>query len=173
MLFNRIKGHDSTISKLADMCVDGSFSGPYLFKGPEAVGKFTIAKILSKYITCLSSELDPGCRCGNCRIFPESPDYLEIDCGDNIIVINARHISVTGRKASDKKYYRYTGFPGGLRERTFQQMMDRFPERVIEHAVRGMIPHNRLGRKMFKKLHVYADDKHPHQAQKPEVLELT
>ncbi len=95
-----------------------------------------------------------------------------MDCGDNIIVINARHVAVTGKKAEDKKYYRYTGFPGGLRERTFQEMITRFPERVIERAVRGMIPHNRLGRKVFKKLHVYADDAHPHEAQKPESLKL-
>jgi DNA polymerase III delta prime subunit len=88
MLFSRIKGHDRTISKLADMCVDDSFSGPYLFKGPESVGKFTIAKILSKYITCLSSDLDPSCRCGNCRIFPKSPDYLEINLGRDIIKVD-------------------------------------------------------------------------------------
>lgn len=95
-----------------------------------------------------------------------------MDCGDNIIVINARHVAVTGNKAEDKKYYRYTGFPGGLRKRTYSEMMTKFPERVIEHAVRGMIPHNRLGRKVFKKLHVYADGSHPHNAQKPEKLKL-
>ena len=87
MLFKRIKGHERTISKLAEMCVDGSFSGPYLFKGPEAVGKYTIARLLSKYLICLCEELDPGCRCGSCRIFPRSPDYLDIDRGKDIIKV--------------------------------------------------------------------------------------
>lgn len=96
-----------------------------------------------------------------------------VDCGDNVIVINARHATVTGRKASQKKYYRYTGYPGGLRERSFKQMMDKQPERLVEKAIRGMIPHNRLGRQVYKKLHVYADDHHPHQAQRPELLKLT
>jgi len=87
MLFNKIKGHDKVISKLTDMCVNRSFSGPYLFKGPESVGKFTIARHISKYLTCISSDLDPGCRCGNCRIFPKSPDYMEINLGSDIIKI--------------------------------------------------------------------------------------
>ncbi len=93
-----------------------------------------------------------------------------LDCGDHVIVINARHVALTGRKADDKKYYRYSGYPGGLREQTFRQMNEKFPERVVESAVRGMIPKNRLGRKIFKKLHVYADDQHPHRAQKPEPM---
>jgi large subunit ribosomal protein L13 len=95
-----------------------------------------------------------------------------LDCGDHIILVNARHVRVTGRKETDKKYYRYTGYPGGLRETDLQHMLAKQPERVVEKAVRGMIPHNRLGRKMFKKLHVYADDSHPHRAQKPETLKL-
>ncbi len=96
-----------------------------------------------------------------------------VDCGDNVIVLNARHTTVTGRKATDKKYYRYTGYPGGLRERSFKQMMDKSPERLVEKTIRGMIPHNRLGRKVYKKLHVYANDQHPHQAQKPELLKIS
>ena len=104
----------------------------------------------------------------------DKPFYSpHVDCGDHVIVINARYATVTGRKANDKKYYRYTGYPGGLRERTFAQQMEKQPEKVIEHAIRGMIPHNRLGRKVFKKLHVYADDHHPHQAQKPVELKLS
>jgi large subunit ribosomal protein L13 len=95
-----------------------------------------------------------------------------VDCGDNVIVINARHVTVTGKKAESLKYYRYTGYPGGLRMRTFKQMMDKHPTRLVEHTIRGMIPHTRLGRSLFKKLHVYADDHHPHQAQKPELLTL-
>jgi len=101
------------------------------------------------------------------------PTYTpHLDCGDNVIVINARHVAVTGRKISEKKYYRYTGYPGGLRMRTFKELNEKFPERVVEIAVKGMIPHSRLGRKQFKKLHIYADDYHPHQAQKPELLKL-
>lgn len=95
-----------------------------------------------------------------------------VDCGDHVIVVNARYVTVTGRKPTDKKYYRYTGYPGGLRITTFQQMNAKFPERVVEKAVRGMIPHNRLGRQQYKKLHVYAEGAHPHQAQKPQPLTL-
>lgn len=96
-----------------------------------------------------------------------------LDCGDHVIIINARRATVTGKKASYKKYYRYTGYPGGLRERTFRQMIENQPEKLVEQTIWGMIPHNRLGRKIFKKLHVYADDHHPHRAQKPEQLKLT
>jgi large subunit ribosomal protein L13 len=95
-----------------------------------------------------------------------------VDCGDHVIVINARRVAVTGKKASAKTYLRYTGYPGGQRTRTFRQMADRHPEKLVEKTVWGMIPHNRLGRKAFKKLHVYADDHHPHQAQKPEALKI-
>jgi large subunit ribosomal protein L13 len=95
-----------------------------------------------------------------------------LDCGDNVIVINARHVTLTGRKAETKKYYRYSGYPGGLRTRTYAQMIAKQPERVVEKAIQGMIPHNRLGRKVFKKLHVYADDNHPHRSQKPQALKL-
>ena len=95
-----------------------------------------------------------------------------VDCGDHVIVINARHVMVTGRKETDKKYYHYTWYPGGLKIATFKQMSSKSTERVVEKSVRGMIPHNRLGRKVFKKLHVYADDHHPHRAQKPEPLKL-
>lgn len=95
-----------------------------------------------------------------------------VDCGDHVIVINARYVTVSGRKATDKKYYHYTGYPGGLRITTFKQMNAAFPERVVEKAIRGMIPHSRLGRQVYKKLHVYANGSHPHQAQKPQPLNL-
>lgn len=95
-----------------------------------------------------------------------------VDCGDHVIVINARHVTVSGRKTTDKKYYHYTGYPGGLRVTTFKQMNAKFPERVVEKAIRGMIPHTRLGRQQYKKLHVYANGSHPHQAQKPQPLNL-
>ncbi len=88
-----------------------------------------------------------------------------IDTGDYVIIINASKIRVTGKKASDKAYYRFSGYPGGLREISYEEMMTKHPTRIIEHAVKGMLPHTSLGRDMYKKLKVYAGDKHPHQAQ--------
>ena len=103
----------------------------------------------------------------------ESTKYTPfIDAGDHVIVINAAKVKVTGMKADQKVYHHYTGFPGGLRSEEFRQRMQRRPEQVLESAIVGMLPHNKLGRHMAKKLKVYADDKHPHQAQKPEALAL-
>jgi large subunit ribosomal protein L13 len=88
-----------------------------------------------------------------------------MDTGDFVVVINATKIRVTGKKMTDKHYYRVSGYPGGIRSVTLGEMLEKHPERVIEHAVRGMLPNSRLGRVMYKKLKVYAGDKHPHQAQ--------
>ena len=94
------------------------------------------------------------------------PIYVTyLDTGDYVIVLNAAKVRVTGKKAKQKVYYRHSGYPGGLTVRTFEEMLATHPTRVIEHAVKGMLPHNRLGRAMFKKLKVYARDSHPHQAQ--------
>lgn len=87
------------------------------------------------------------------------------DTGDFVVVINAVKIRVTGKKMTDKIYYRVTGYPGGIRAVKLGDMLEKHPERVIEHAVRGMLPNSRLGRTMYKKLKVYAGDKHPHEAQ--------
>lgn len=95
-----------------------------------------------------------------------------VDCGDYVIVINADKINVTGQKLDQKMYYRHSGYPGGLRQISLRSQLQKHPERVIEAAVRGMLPKNRLGRKMFKKLKVYAGPDHPHQAQRPKPLEL-
>jgi large subunit ribosomal protein L13 len=94
-----------------------------------------------------------------------------VDTGDFVIVVNAEKVHVTGRKLDQKIYYRYSGYPGGLNEMTLRNLLQRHPTRVIEHAVRGMLPKNRLGRKMFKKLKVYAGPDHPHGAQQPRPLE--
>jgi large subunit ribosomal protein L13 len=94
------------------------------------------------------------------------------DVGDYVIVVNAEKVLVTGRKMDQKVYYRHSGYPGGLKEVTLRRMLEEHPTRVVEHAVRGMLPKNRLGRKMFKKLKVYAGPEHPHEAQQPEPLEL-
>jgi len=88
-----------------------------------------------------------------------------LDTGDFVIVINADKVRVTGNKAKQKVYYKHSGYPGGLKTVTFEKMMQTNPARVIEYAVKGMLPHNRLGAKMFKKLRVYAGDTHPHLAQ--------
>ena len=101
------------------------------------------------------------------------PTYTpHVDCGDYVIVINAEKIQLTGDKWNSKLYYRHSGHPGGLKVRTAKEMNDRQPGRMVELAVKGMLPHNRLGRKMFKKLFVYTGNEHPHAAQKPEVYEL-
>ena len=101
------------------------------------------------------------------------PTYTpHVDTGDHVIVINAEKVRLTGNKLQDKKYYRHSGYVGGIKETTAGEMLQRHPERVIRTAVWGMIPHNRLGRQMIKKLKVYAGNEHPHQAQMPELLEL-
>lgn len=95
-----------------------------------------------------------------------------VDTGDNIVIINADKIRVTGRKASDKIYHHHTGYPGGLKSISFEKLLAKKPERVIEIAVKGMLPKNKLGRQMFKKLKVYAGTEHPHTAQQPKELEI-
>ncbi len=94
------------------------------------------------------------------------------DVGDYVIVINAGKIHATGRKMLQKMYHRHSGYPGGLKSINLRDLLQRHPTRAIEFAVKGMLPKNRLGRQMFKKLKVYARNDHPHQAQKPQVLEL-
>ena len=101
------------------------------------------------------------------------PTYTpHVDCGDYVIIINADKVAVTGKKRQEKIYKRHTGYPGGLKELTFEQMMEKHPEEVVRHAVKGMMPNGKLGRKMFKKLKVYAGPEHNHAAQKPEVLDI-
>lgn len=101
------------------------------------------------------------------------PTYTpHIDCGDNIIIINAQKVNLTGNKLEDKIYYNHSQYVGGLRERTAKVMREQYPVEMVERAVKGMLPHNRLGRSMYKKLFVYAGNEHKHIAQKPEVLEV-
>jgi large subunit ribosomal protein L13 len=95
-----------------------------------------------------------------------------VDCGDFVVVVNADKIAVTGRRLEQKKYYRHSLYIGGLKEISLRDQLQQHPERVVESAVRGMLPKNTLGRKMFKKLKVYAGTEHPHQAQQPQPLEL-
>ena len=101
------------------------------------------------------------------------PTYTpHIDCGDYVIVINAEKVVLTGNKLEDKMYYNHSGFPGGLRERNAKTMIEKYPEEMVERAIKGMLPHNALGRAMGKKLFVYAGADHKHEAQKPEVMEV-
>jgi large subunit ribosomal protein L13 len=95
-----------------------------------------------------------------------------VDCGDNVIIINADKVRLTGKKWTDRKMSHYTGYPGGLRTITPRELQAKFPERLVEKAVRGMLPKTRLGRKLFNHLYVYAGETHPHEAQQPKKLEL-
>ena len=102
-----------------------------------------------------------------------NPKYTPfIDMGDHVIVLNAEKIVLTGLKSQQKVYRRYTGFPGGLREESFVRLMARRPEKIVEDAIKGMLPKNKMGRQMGTKLKVYRGDKHPHQAQQPVTLEF-
>ena len=95
-----------------------------------------------------------------------------IDCGDYVIIVNASKVLLTGNKLEDKKYYSHSGYPGGLRTRTAKEMIEKYPEEMVEKAVKGMLPKNRLGRAMYKKLFVYAGSEHKHMAQKPSEMDV-
>lgn len=95
-----------------------------------------------------------------------------VDTGDYIVVVNAEQVQVTGRKEENKIYYRHTGYPGGIKSRTLQEMREKHPERIIQRAVKGMLPRNPLGRQVARKLKVYRGNEHPHTAQQPRALTL-
>jgi large subunit ribosomal protein L13 len=102
-----------------------------------------------------------------------SPKYTPfIDMGDHVIVINAEKVRLTGLKSQQKVYRRYTGFPGGLREESFVRLLQRRPEKIVEEAIKGMLPKTKMGRKMASKLNVYKGDQHPHAAQQPQPLAI-
>ena len=101
------------------------------------------------------------------------PTYTpHVDCGDFVIVVNASKVVLTGNKLDNKIYYNHSGYTGGLRERTARVMQEKYPVEMVERAIKGMLPHNRLGRQMSKKLFVYEGAEHPHMAQKPSVMEV-
>jgi len=101
------------------------------------------------------------------------PTYTpHVDCGDYVIIVNAEKVALTGNKLDDKLYYRHSGYPGGLKSRTAKRMLELQPQKVLEKSIRGMLPKNRLGEDMYRKLYVYVGSEHPHQAQKPEVYTL-
>jgi large subunit ribosomal protein L13 len=139
----------------------------YVAKPLEIERKWYVIDATDKTLGRLSTEIATRLRGKHKPIYTP-----HVDCGDYIIVINAEKVKVTGNKESQKVYRHHTGFMGGLRERSYKEMMQKHPERIIEKAVKGMLPKNSLGSQMYRKLKVYAGAEHDHQAQKPEVLEL-
>lgn len=139
----------------------------YIAKPAEVERKWYVVDAEGKTLGRLASQVATILRGKNKPIYTP-----HVDCGDNVIVINAEKIAVTGKKLTDKLYVTYSGFPGGKKEVTLKDMLANKPEEVIRHAVKGMLPDGKLGRQMFKKLHVYAGPDHKHEAQKPETLEF-
>ena len=139
----------------------------YMAKPNEVERKWYVVDADGKTLGRLASEV-AGLLRGK-----HKPQFTpHVDTGDFVIVINAEKIVLTGKKWQEKKYYRHSGYLGGLKVTTAQEMVQKKPERIIELAVRGMLPKNRLGRALYRKLKVYAGSEHPHTAQKPEVYEL-
>lgn len=139
----------------------------YMAKPGEVQQEWYVVDATDKILGRLSTEIARMLR------GKHKPEYTpHVDVGDFIIVINAEKVKVTGRKLDQKLYYRHTGYPGGLKSITLRRQLEKFPERVIEAAVKGMLPRGPLGRQMFKKLKVYAGPDHPHEAQQPEPLAL-
>ncbi|MDY6038616.1 MAG: 50S ribosomal protein L13 [Eubacterium sp.] len=137
----------------------------YIAKPAEVERKWFVVDAEGKTLGRLASEVAMVLR------GKRKPTYTpHVDCGDYVIVINAEKVEVTGKKRKEKIYKRHTGYPGGLREVTFEKLQEKKPEEIIRHAVKGMLPDGRLGRQMFKKLKVYAGSQHDHVAQKPEEL---
>jgi len=135
---------------------------------PESVKRdWYVVDAADKTLGRLSSEIASRLR------GKHKPEYTpHVDTGDYIVVVNAEKIAVTGKKASNKIYHRHTGYIGGLKSISFEKLIDKAPERVIQGAVKGMLPRGPLGREMFKKLKVYAGTEHPHTAQQPQVLDI-
>ena len=139
----------------------------YIAKEADVVKKWYVVDATDVVLGRMSAEIANILRGKN------KPQYApNVDMGDYVIVVNAEKVAVTGKKLEQKMYYHHSGWTGGLKETRLDKMLETHPERVIEHAVKGMLPKNALGRRMLGKLHVYAGAEHPHAAQKPETLEL-
>ncbi|NLK87333.1 MAG: 50S ribosomal protein L13 [Clostridiaceae bacterium] len=139
----------------------------FMAKAEEVKRKWYVVDAEGKPLGRLASEVASILRGKN------KPTYTpHVDTGDHVIVINAEKIVLTGNKLNNKIYRRHSGWPGGMKEMKYSQLMAKSPEKAIELAVKGMLPHNSLGRSMFKKLKVYKGPEHEHQAQKPEFLEI-
>jgi large subunit ribosomal protein L13 len=145
----------------------GNIVKTYMAKPAEVERKWYVIDASGQTLGRLASEVAAILRGKHKAIYTP-----HIDTGDYVIIINAEHIQLTGNKLMDKKYRYHTGYIGNLKEVDYKTLLERKPEKAIELAVQGMLPHNRLGRAMAKKLKVYRGSEHPHQAQKPEVREL-
>ncbi|PGL67679.1 MULTISPECIES: 50S ribosomal protein L13 [Bacillaceae] len=139
----------------------------YMAKASEVERKWFVVDAEGKTLGRLATEVATLLRGKHKPTFTP-----HVDTGDNVIIINAEKVELTGNKLNDKIYYRHTMYAGGLKERTALEMRTNYPVKMLELAVKGMLPKGRLGRAQIKKLHVYAGNEHPHQAQKPEVYEL-
>ncbi|MCH7681014.1 50S ribosomal protein L13 [candidate division KSB1 bacterium] len=139
----------------------------YIPKLNEINQKWLVVDADGQILGRLASEVASILRGKNKPIFTP-----HMDVGDYVIIINAGKIRVTGKKAKTKKYYRHTGYPGGLRSDNYSDLIKSNPARILEKAIWGMLPHNKLGKKIYKKLKIYAGNEHPHEAQKPEKIEI-
>ncbi len=139
----------------------------YIPKLNEIKQKWLVVDADGQILGRLASEVASILRGKNKPIFTP-----HMDVGDNVIIINAGKIRVTGKKAKTKKYYRHTGYPGGLRSDSYSDLIKSNPAKILEKAIWGMLPHNKLGKKIYKKLKIYAGNEHPHEAQKPEKIEI-
>ena len=136
-------------------------------KAEDVTHDWFVVDASDKTLGRLASEIAPRLR------GKHKAEYTpHVDTGDYIVVINAEKVRVTGAKATDKMYYHHTGFIGGIKSISFEKLIDKAPERVLQTAVKGMLPRNPLGRAMFKKLKVYAGAEHPHTAQQPQALNI-
>lgn len=137
----------------------------YMARPNEDTGKWYVVDAASQPLGRLATQIAHVLR-GKHR-----PDFTpHVNHGDHVIVVNAQSVVLTGRKLDQKKDYRHSGYPGGLKATPYRQLVERRPERIIEKAVKGMLPKSRLGRRQYKNLKVYRGDSHPHQAQKPQPL---
>ena len=139
----------------------------FMAKGHEVERKWLVVDAEGQTLGRLASEVAAILRGKNKPTFTPN-----VDTGDHVIILNADKIHLTGNKLNDKIYYRHTQFSGGLKQRTALEMRTKYPTKMIELAIKGMLPKNTLGRQMFSKLHVYTGAEHPHAAQKPEAYEL-
>ena len=139
----------------------------YMAKAREVERKWYVVDAAGQTLGRLASEVATILRGKHKPIYTP-----HVDTGDHVIIVNADKIELTGKKLTDKIYYRHTGYVGGIKQRTALEMRNERPEKMIELAIKGMLPKNRLGRQMYKKLHVYRGPEHPHQAQQPETYEL-
>lgn len=139
----------------------------FIAKPQEIERKWYVIDAEGKTLGRLASQAAAILRGKNKPIFTP-----HVDCGDYVIIVNAEKVKVTGKKRHDKVYKRHSGYPGGLKELNFEQMMEKHPTEAVRHAIKGMMPKGKLGRSMFKKLKVYAGPEHNHAAQKPETLDI-